>query len=236
MNKKILIVGATSGLGRRLAELYAEEGCQLGIIGRRENLLKEIEQKYPGQVFYRKADIKDENIDRNIKELITAINGADIIILTASVIHFNTSFLLAPETDTVNINVKGYLQVLNTAWYYFKEKGSGHIVGITSVAGVRGNKVAPAYNASKAFQSNYLEGMRLKAKYEKNNITVTELMPGYIDTDMSKGDRLFWVASVNKASLQSKKAIAKKRQEHSLRKDGGWFTAFRNFCRFLFMI
>ena len=225
MSKKIIIVGATSGLGKKLAELYGEEGCQLGLIGRRETLLKEIETKYPGQVKFKSADIKEADISTHINELIREMNGADIIIITASVVHFNTSLSPEPEINTILINVKGYVQVLNAAWHYFKQKGSGHIVGVTSIAAARGNKIVPAYHASKAFQSSYLESLRIKSKYEKNNIIVTELIPGYIDTGMGKGDRLFWVSSVEKAARLSKKAIAAKKARAFI--PGKWGIVYR---------
>jgi short-subunit dehydrogenase len=210
-NKKILIIGASSGLGRKLAELYAEDGCDVGIIGRRENLLKEVEQKYPGKIFIKKADIKDDTINAAINALIMEMGNVDMIIIAASIVNFNFSFAPESELETTDINVKGYLHVLNSAWHYFKQKGGGHIIGITSIAAARGNKMAPAYHASKAFQSIYLESLRIKAKHEKNNIIVTEIIPGYVDTSMGKGERLFWVSSIDKAAKLTKKAIAKKR-------------------------
>lgn len=211
MSKKVLIVGASSGLGRRLAELYASEGWKVGALARRENLLTELQQLFPGKIFIKKADVADENISQFIKELIETLNGIDIIIIAASIIRFNNDLQAEPEKETIAINVKGYTNVLNTAWQYFKEKGMGHIVGITSIAAARGNKIAPAYHASKSFQSIYLESLRIKAKHEKNGVVVTELTPGYINTEMGKGERMFWVASLDKAARQAKKAIEKKK-------------------------
>ena len=211
MNQTILIVGASSGLGRRMAELYAEKGCRVGIIGRRENLLQEIQQKYPDKIFFRKADIKDENISAVMNDLITELGTTDTIIITASIINFNEALTKEHELESTEINVKGFLNVVNAAWHYFKQQGKGHIAGVTSIAAARGNKNAPAYHGSKAFQSIYLESLRVKAKHEKNNIAITEITPGYIETDMGKGDRLFWVSSTDKAAKLAMKAIEKKR-------------------------
>ena len=213
MSKKILIVGGSSGLGRQLAVLYAGEGCEVGVMGRRENLLTDLRELYPDNIFIKKGDISDETISHSLAELIHDLNGVDIIILAASIIHFNNDLLPDPERNTIDINVKGYTRVLNYAWQYFREKGKGQIVGITSIAAARGNKEAPAYHASKAFQSVYLESLRVKAKYEKNGIVITELIPGYIDTEMGKGKRMFWVASLGKAARQAKKAITKKKSK-----------------------
>ncbi len=224
MPKRILIVGGSSGLGRRLAELYAAEGCKIGIIGRRENLLEEIRQQFPFHIHTCIADISIDEISKKIIDLINTLDGIDILIIAASIGEINEDLNASIENKTIETNVNGYLQVLITAWHYFFQKGSGHIAGITSIAAIRGNKMAPAYNASKAFQSNYLEGLRVKAKNENKKIIITELIPGYINTAMGKGDRMFWVSSVEKAARQCIKAIAKKRSRAFITKR--WWLAY----------
>lgn len=211
MNKKILIIGGSSGFGRQLAISYASDGHKVGVIARRTSLLKELQVDFPGKIITRSGDIADTSIEKTITELTNELNKVDIIIVAASVIHFNNELHYKIEKDTIDINVTGYTNVLNIAWQYFKEQGYGQIVGITSIAAARGNKIAPAYHASKSFQSIYLESLRVKAKFEKSNIIVTELIPGYMETAMGKGDRMFWIASLEKATAQAKKAIEKKK-------------------------
>ncbi len=222
MTKKILIVGGSSGLGSQLAILYARHHCDGAVIARREHLLTELREQFPDRIITKRADIADETIGDTIRETIQTLKGADIVIIAASIIQLNDSLKAGPEDETVAVNVKGFTKVANVAWDYFKSKGEGHIAGITSVAAARGNKLAPAYHASKAFQSIYLEGLRVKAKHEKNKITVTELIPGYINTAMGKGDRLFWVASVEKAARQAQRAIGKKRKRAFITKRWWW--------------
>jgi short-subunit dehydrogenase len=94
---------------------------------------------------------------------------------------------------------------------YFKKQGHGHLVNISSVAGIRGNGLAPSYNASKAYQINYLEGLRLNAYKSKSTIYVTDVRPGFVDTEMAKGDGLFWVSPVEKAAEQIYTAIKQKK-------------------------
>lgn len=230
MQKKILIVGGSSGVGKRLTEMYATEGCQIAIVARREHLLKEIQQQFPNQIHILKADINETDIAGKLTNLIQVMGGIDICIITASIINFNHELSIDTEIKTVDTNVAGFTKVLNTIWHYFKQKKTGHIVGITSIAAARGNKLAPAYHASKAFQSIYLESLRVKAGHEKNNITITELIPGYIDTDMGKGQRLFWVAPINKATLQIKRAIEKKKNRAFITKR--WWLVYHAY-RFL---
>ncbi|MBL0130277.1 MAG: SDR family NAD(P)-dependent oxidoreductase [Chitinophagaceae bacterium] len=74
MSKKILIVGGSSGLGRQLAVLYAGEGCEVGVMGRRENLLTDLRELYPDNIFIKKGDISDETISHSLAELIHDLN------------------------------------------------------------------------------------------------------------------------------------------------------------------
>jgi len=230
MTKKVLIVGGSSGLGKRLAELYVAEDCQVGIIGRRENLLKDIQQEFPSHTQICVTDISNDSFEKTMIDFMNSMNGIDIMILTASTGEINETLDASVENKTIETNVKGYLRVLTTAWHYFSQKGSGQIVGITSIAAIRGNKVAPAYNASKAFQSSYLEALRVKAKKENKKIRITELIPGFINTKMGKGDRMFWVSSVDKAARQCKKAIDKKKSRAFITKR--WWLVYI-FLKFL---
>jgi short-subunit dehydrogenase len=101
--------------------------------------------------------------------------------------------------------------MINLAYKYFSQKGEGQIVGISSVAALRGGYDAPAYHASKAFISNYMEGLRIKAKKSNLPISITNIKPGYVKTDVLVKENLFWVASPEKAALQIYNAIDKKK-------------------------
>jgi short-subunit dehydrogenase len=81
-------------------------------------------------------------------------------------------------------------------------KGSGHLVGISSIAALRGDRESPAYNASKAFESNYLKELRQKVRNSRLSIIITDVKPGFVDTAMAKGDGIFWAAPVEKAAVQ----------------------------------
>ena len=84
------------------------------------------------------------------------------------------------------------------------------MAAITSIAGILGHREAPAYNASKSYQINYLVGLRQKALNLKVPITITDINPGFVDTPMAKGDFLFWVAPVDEAVSQIYNAIQNK--------------------------
>lgn len=207
--EKILIIGGTSGIGRALAEHYCILGAHVIVVGRRANLLKELHTKYPVNIHTVCADVsKDYSIEK-ISSAVDLAGGIEKCIVCASVVHLDEKLNKNTELETVLINVYGFVSIINYAYRYFLEKGSGQIVAITSVAAARGNKHSPAYNASKSFQSFYLEGLRLKVSGNKN-ITITEIIPGYVDTQMAKGDRIFWLTSLNKAVRQIKQGIDKR--------------------------
>jgi short-subunit dehydrogenase len=94
---------------------------------------------------------------------------------------------------------------------YFLEKGEGHIAAISSIAALRGSGTCPAYNASKAYMSNYLEGLACKAAASGKRIAITDILPGLVDTAMAKGEGLFWVAPPQKAAKQIWNIIKRRR-------------------------
>ena len=97
--------------------------------------------------------------------------------------------------------------MVNVAVAHLEARGAGHLVGISSLAALRGVGGAPAYAASKAFVSNYLQGVRYRFRKLKLPIVVTDVQPGFVDTAMAKADNLFWVASPQKAARQILAAI-----------------------------
>ncbi len=211
MNKKVLIIGGSSGLGRKLATIYASKGATVAVVARRGQLLNELKNENPA-ILIRQADMADPSILSVIGEMIHEMNGLDLLIMCASIIHFNPELHFPPEEETIDVNVKGFVRIVSLIWNYFKTQGGGQIAGVTSIAAIRGNKMAPAYHASKSFQHIYLESLRVRAGFEKTNIYITELIPGFMDTAMGKSERSFWVSSVEKAADQAYSAIENKRK------------------------
>ena len=110
------------------------------------------------------------------------------------------------------VNVLGFAAMVNVAAEHLQARRSGHLVGISSLAALRGIGAAPAYAASKAFVSNYLQGVRYRFKKLKLPVVVTDVQPGFVDTRMAKGDRLVWVASPQTAARQISAAIRGRKQ------------------------
>ena len=214
--QKVIIVGATSGIGRRLAELYAEKGYQVGITGRRNELLEEIKKQLPGKIETECFDVTgNENIPR-INSLVSKMGGLDILIYSSGIGEPSKQLDWQLDKLTVDTNVNGFVEISNWGFNYFVNQGYGHLVTISSVASHRGNSWAPAYSASKAFQSNYFEALAIKAYRMKKNIGITCIEPGFVATKMAKGNKIFMSMSVDKACKRIITAIEKKKRNSYL--------------------
>jgi short-subunit dehydrogenase len=209
--KKAIIVGASSGIGRELAILLSQNDYEVGLTGRRLHLLEALKSSLPNPVFSKQMDISDHSVAMKLlDDLIKEMGGVDLIVISAGIGFINPDLNWAEEQKTIDVDVAGFAAMANVAFHYFEQAGRGHLVGISSIAAIRGSREAPAYNASKAFMSNYLEGLRIRAFRAGLPLVVTDIQPGYVDTDMAKGEGLFWVASPQKAAWQIYQAIQKK--------------------------
>ena len=213
MTKKAIVIGATSGIGKELAKIFSQNDYIVGLAGRRTHLLDELKNELPNNSFPKHIDIsKTDKAIKQLEDLIAEMEGVDIIVISSGVGYVNKDLQWSQEKETIDVNVSGFSAMANVAIHYFLSKGSGHLVGISSIAALRGDGDAPAYNASKAFVSNYMEGLRKKVVKLGLSITVTDIQPGFVDTAMAKGDGLFWVAFPSKAAQQIYNAIERKRK------------------------
>lgn len=212
MSKKIIIVGATSGIGREMALLYLKQGHLVGITGRRQQLLLEIKNSYPKQTFIESFDVRDENATTYLDKLNLAMNGFDLFIYNAGIGYPSKELDAAKEKETTLINVNGFVITANYAFNYFRKRGSGQLVVISSIAGLTGSSWAPAYSASKAFVSNYAQSLNMKAFALKTEIVITDIRPGFINTKEADGYTRFWAATPLKAATQIIQAIEKKKR------------------------
>lgn len=207
----ILIIGATSGIGKSLYSHYVADGCNAAIMGRRKNLLEEISSGNPSTTLPLSVDISDcKAFERGFKEVIERFQQIDLAIICASIGDLNPSLEISQELDTLATNIVGWTNVIDTLYNYFEEQGQGHIVSITSIGGMQPTPLAPSYSASKAFQINYTKSLQAKAK--KSQLCITEIRPGLVNTRMAKGEGLFWVMPVETVSKQIIRAIEKKRK------------------------
>lgn len=199
--KRIIIVGATSGLGRGLAERYISEGYDVGIVARRREILEEMADGNM-HVWTQEADVTDlDTVTVNLEKLRCEMGGMDCLVLCSGVGRMNPDLDFSLELPTVDTNVRGWTVVADWAFSVFMKQGYGQLAAISSVAGLRGLAPAPAYAASKAYQIHYLESLRQRVRIEGNKrVVVTDIRPGFVRTPLlGHPEKLFWVDEPDKA-------------------------------------
>ena len=136
----------------------------------------------------------------------------DILIFCSGIGELNPELDYLLEKPTLLTNVIGFTNVVDWAFHFFQKQEWGHLIVISSVGGMRGEGIAPAYNASKAYQINYTEGLRKKTAKLPYPIYITDVRPGFVDTAMAKGEGLFWITPLDKAVQQIYRAILRRRK------------------------
>lgn len=190
--QKILITGASSGLGAGMARAFASEGRDLALCARRTDRLDELKaeltQRYPGVgVAVAALDVNDhERVPKVFAALSAELGGIDRVIVNAGIgkgAPLGSGKLWANKA-TIETNLVAALVQIETALEMFTESGGGHLVLVSSVLANKGVPgVKAAYAASKAGVSSL--GDSLRAQYARGPISVTVLEPGYIESEMT---------------------------------------------------
>jgi short-subunit dehydrogenase len=211
--KRAVVIGASSGIGRELALVLSRDGYTVCATARRMDLLESLQSELPPDCLVRKMDVSDTSAAIEIVKAISEdLDGVDLVVISAGTGFLDPDLNWANDKETIAVNVMGFTAIANTVYHQFRQQGFGHLVGISSLAAIRGGADAPAYNASKAFVSSYLQGLRQKIAKLGIPIYVTDIRPGFVDTAMAKGEGLFWVQSPQKAAGQIYEAIQNKRK------------------------
>jgi short-subunit dehydrogenase len=210
--QKIIIIGASSGIGLELAKMFAENGNHVGVTGRRCALLEKLAEEFPSEIFAECFDVRGDQNILHVESLIKKINGLDLLIYNSGYGEVSQTLDWKIDKQTVETNVNGFIEIVNYVFNYFAKQGHGQIAATSSIGSIRGNSWAPAYSASKAFMSIYMEGLHMKARKMKLDIAITDIQPGFVKTKMAKGNKQFWVVPVPKAVNQIFNAIKNKKR------------------------
>lgn len=213
MSEKVIIAGATSGIGRALAAEMHSRGYTVGITGRRVERLRELQDELEERVHISYMDVtRTSDTLIRLDTLIEEMGGMDILVLNAGVSNLQEKNSRRKELQVVDVNVRGFVNLAVYSFSLFERQGHGHLVGISSIASLFGWGQSAPYNASKAFVRNYLQGYRQKANHSDADITVTDLQPGFVESEMIKDRKknIFWVTPAGKAARQMADAIVRK--------------------------
>ena len=185
VDKVIWITGASSGIGKALAIKFAKKGWKVAISARRENLLNEIAKTY-NDIFPYPLDVTDskkcELVFNSIKE---RFKNVDISVFSTG-IHdpkSEKSLDLNKVRQIMEVNFFGTINSVNAVYKYYKERKSGQISIVSSVAGYRGLPAGGAYCASKSALTSFAESLNFDMK--RNNVRVSLISPGFIKTPMT---------------------------------------------------
>ncbi len=182
--KRAVIMGATSGMGQEVASILAGKGWKIGVAGRREEKLKELQQLFPQSIEYQVIDIEKDNAPELLLSLVDKIGGMDLYFHGSGVGWHNEELDLSTELKTVSTNALGFTRMVDSAWHYFRQKGEGHIAVISSIAGVKGLGPAPSYSATKSFDNTYIQALAQLSRSSGLKIRFTDIRPGFVDTPL----------------------------------------------------
>ena len=183
--KRIVIMGATSGIGLAVAQKLALNGHRVGVAGRKVEVLKELKKEFPENIEWEEIDITKDEAPARLRALIKKLGGMDTYFHIAGVYYNNPELNLQEEVTTIETNAVGFARMTSTAYKYFRDHGGvGHIAAITSVAGTRGFGPLASYSSTKKFGQTYLEALQQLSHLQKLNIKFTDVRPGWIRTPL----------------------------------------------------
>lgn len=219
--RRAVVVGASSGIGAALAQKLAREGYSVALLARREKHLKALCEeinKTSGEIRarYYVHDVTDYiAIPDLLQRVVADLGGLDLFIYNTGIQNMVRldEFNFDADREMLEINTIGALAWLNPVAAMFQSLKTGHIVGISSVAGDRGRVGAPAYNTSKAALTTYLEALR--NRLTRSGVTVLTVKPGFVETDILHAagpKRTFWLITPDQAAEGIWKAIKGRKQ------------------------
>ena len=181
--KRAIVIGASSGIGQKVAMLLMKEGWIVGVAARREDKLKAL-----GAAAFEPIDVTKEDATERLQSLISRLGGMDLFFYASGIGKQNRELEEDIELATMQTNGLGFTRMIGEAYRYFAKQGHGHIAAITSIAGTKGLGPSPSYSATKAMQNVYLQALEQQANARGLNIHFTDIRPGFVDTPLLTGD------------------------------------------------
>lgn len=190
--KRVVIMGASSGIGLAVAEALASRGVKTGLAARHTKEFHALKEKYPDCVVYESIDVTHNDGPKKLEALIDKLGGMDIYFHVSGIGYANKTLDPHREAEMIATNAAGFARMVSSAYGYFRDnKQKGQIVAVTSVAGTNGIGEMAAYSASKRCAQTYLVALEQLAHKEKVDITFTDIRPGWIRTPLLDSDKSY---------------------------------------------
>lgn len=210
--KKIVIVGATSGIGLEVARLLAARGAVLGLAGRNIEPLRPLEEQYGrGRILTASIDVTATDAPVRLAALVRDLGGMDIYLHAAGIARDNPDMLAAPDMKVIDTNVTGFTRMMTAVLAIYRILGGrGRIAAITSIAGSRGIASMASYCASKSYERVYMQAMSQYVRRRGMKVKVTDLRPGWVSTPLlAQGGRYPLMVSAERAAALIVEALVK---------------------------
>lgn len=189
-NKVAIVTGTSSGIGREVAKILAEEGCRVGLVARREPHLRELAAEIGGSACVAAADVRDgASLAAAVAPIRSAFGPIDLAIANAGVDRPTRldPVNLADVEEMFHVNVLGMVHTFAAVLPEMLARRSGRVVAVSSLAGYRGLPGESAYCASKAAVISYMDGLRIQLR--GTGVHATTVCPGFVKTPMTAHHR-----------------------------------------------
>ncbi len=205
--KRVIVVGASAGIGKALAEALLKEGSSVALVSRNEGAMNAIAHRYPGKALVFPHDVRHyEEVPALFQRIAHDLGGLDLIIYAAGIMreYEPHEYNFTKDRETIEVNTLGAFAWLDETAKRFEQVKGGTIIGISSIAGERGRSGNVPYFASKAALTTYLESLR--NRLSKYKVKVVTIKPGFVDTAMllnadgSRKSFIPWLISPERAA------------------------------------
>jgi short-subunit dehydrogenase len=215
--KHAIVIGGTSGIGEGVAKKLEQNNYKVLVTGVEKDLIETINSKSNTNFTALFLDCMTENnFSNNIQTIISNFGGLDLLIFSAGIGNLNKDIGFTVENKANKLNILAFNEIIDWSYRFFEKQGHGHLVSVSSISGLIGHRIAPAYHAAKAYQISYTQALRQKAfraRKQGKKVYVTDVRPGFVDTPMTQnqGKKMFWLASQEKAAKQIYRLIERKK-------------------------
>lgn len=214
--KRIVIIGASSGMGRQIAADFAAAGWKVGVAARRLEPLQQLKSRFPDNIETACIDVTASDAVGRFSRLVEQLDGMDLLLYASGIGFTDPELDDTRIADTLQVNVVGFARIISAAYRHFRDSDNpcgGQIAAITSVAGTKGIGVSAAYSASKRFQQMFLNALRQLANQQKVNVAITDVRPGFVRTALLDENREYpMIMSVEYASRLIEQAIVRRKK------------------------